>query len=202
MFQHQRNIHRSNHIQNSQQIQSQMQSHVQNHSQHLPQRAISSTNTPLQTLTNQSQQLPSNQMQSHNLQTQQLPQQQQVITQIQIKMTRLNYMLSPICVKKTLSIQLQSKKMRYFMAMFDYDPSTMSPNPDGCEEELPFQEGDTIKVVKKNLTKHDELVFLLFCSKPNDGFQFNEILYVSKYVCLIILLVLQFFKKTLIFFVY
>lgn len=32
------------------------------------------------------------------------------------------------------------------MAMFDYDPSTMSPNPDGCEEELPFQEGDTIKV--------------------------------------------------------
>lgn len=35
------------------------------------------------------------------------------------------------------------------MAMFDYDPSTMSPNPDGCEEELPFQEGDTIKVVKR-----------------------------------------------------
>lgn len=31
--------------------------------------------------------------------------------------------------------------------MFDYDPTTMSPNPDGCEEELPFQEGDTIKVV-------------------------------------------------------
>lgn len=41
----------------------------------------------------------------------------------------------------------QQKKMRYFLAMFDYDPSTMSPNPDGCEEELPFQEGDTIKVV-------------------------------------------------------
>lgn len=33
------------------------------------------------------------------------------------------------------------------MAMFDYDPTTMSPNPDGCEEELPFQEGDTIKVL-------------------------------------------------------
>lgn len=42
--------------------------------------------------------------------------------------------------------QSQQKKIRYFMAMFDYDPSTMSPNPDGCEEELPFQEGDTIKV--------------------------------------------------------
>jgi len=38
------------------------------------------------------------------------------------------------------------KKRRYFVAMFDYDPSTMSPNPDGCDEELPFQEGDTIKV--------------------------------------------------------
>lgn len=42
--------------------------------------------------------------------------------------------------------QMQQKKARFFMAMFDYDPSTMSPNPDGCEEELPFQEGDTIKV--------------------------------------------------------
>lgn len=42
--------------------------------------------------------------------------------------------------------QQQQKKPRYFVAMFDYDPSTMSPNPDGCEEELPFQEGDTIKV--------------------------------------------------------
>lgn len=35
------------------------------------------------------------------------------------------------------------------MAMFDYDPSTMSPNPDGCDEELPFQEGDTIKVCRQ-----------------------------------------------------
>ncbi|KAG4069628.1 hypothetical protein HA402_014651 [Bradysia odoriphaga] len=42
--------------------------------------------------------------------------------------------------------QQQQKKPRFFLALFDYDPSTMSPNPDGCEEELPFQEGDTIKV--------------------------------------------------------
>lgn len=42
--------------------------------------------------------------------------------------------------------QAGQKKARYFLAMFDYDPTTMSPNPDGCEEELPFQEGDTIKV--------------------------------------------------------
>lgn len=32
------------------------------------------------------------------------------------------------------------------MALFDYDPTTMSPNPDACDEELPFSEGDTIKV--------------------------------------------------------
>lgn len=42
--------------------------------------------------------------------------------------------------------QQQQKKTRYFLAIFDYDPMTMSPNPDSCEEELPFREGDTIKV--------------------------------------------------------
>ncbi|CAK1590152.1 unnamed protein product [Parnassius mnemosyne] len=40
----------------------------------------------------------------------------------------------------------QSKRSRYFMALFDYDPATMSPNPESCDEELPFSEGDTIKV--------------------------------------------------------
>lgn len=40
----------------------------------------------------------------------------------------------------------QQRKLRYFVALFDYDPLTMSPNPDSCEEELPFREGDTIKV--------------------------------------------------------
>lgn len=38
------------------------------------------------------------------------------------------------------------KRARWFVALFDYDPATMSPNPDACEEELPFTEGDTIKV--------------------------------------------------------
>lgn len=38
------------------------------------------------------------------------------------------------------------RKVRYFIALFDYDPTTMSPNPDACEEELPFNEGDSIKV--------------------------------------------------------
>ncbi|KAI5632354.1 variant SH3 domain-containing protein [Phthorimaea operculella] len=40
----------------------------------------------------------------------------------------------------------QSKRSRYFIALFDYDPVTMSPNPESCDEELPFSEGDTIKV--------------------------------------------------------
>lgn len=38
------------------------------------------------------------------------------------------------------------KRSRWFVALFDYDPATMSPNPDACDEELPFSEGDTIKV--------------------------------------------------------
>ncbi|KAL1110538.1 hypothetical protein AAG570_008066, partial [Ranatra chinensis] len=40
----------------------------------------------------------------------------------------------------------RDKRIRWFVALFDYDPQTMSPNPDACEEELPFQEGDSIKV--------------------------------------------------------
>ncbi|XP_046964326.1 RIMS-binding protein 2 isoform X2 [Vanessa cardui] len=40
----------------------------------------------------------------------------------------------------------QSKRCRYFVALFDYDPVTMSPNPESCDEELPFSDGDTIKV--------------------------------------------------------
>ncbi|XP_014345246.1 RIMS-binding protein 2 isoform X4 [Latimeria chalumnae] len=36
--------------------------------------------------------------------------------------------------------------VRIFVALFDYDPSTMSPNPDAAEEELPFKEGQIMKV--------------------------------------------------------
>lgn len=35
---------------------------------------------------------------------------------------------------------------RIFVAMFDYDPLSMSPNPDAAVEELPFKEGQIIKV--------------------------------------------------------
>lgn len=36
--------------------------------------------------------------------------------------------------------------MRVFVALFDYDPVSMSPNPDAGEEELPFKEGQLLKV--------------------------------------------------------
>ncbi len=35
---------------------------------------------------------------------------------------------------------------RVFVALFDYDPPTMSPNPEACEDELAFREGQLIKV--------------------------------------------------------
>jgi hypothetical protein len=37
--------------------------------------------------------------------------------------------------------------VRIFVALFDYDPPTMSPNPENCDEELPFREGQLIKVI-------------------------------------------------------
>ena len=38
------------------------------------------------------------------------------------------------------------RQERIFVALFDYDPPTMSPNPEACDEELPFREGQLIKV--------------------------------------------------------
>ncbi|XP_041053457.1 RIMS-binding protein 2 isoform X3 [Carcharodon carcharias] len=37
--------------------------------------------------------------------------------------------------------------IRIFVALFDYDPATMSPNPDAAEEELAFKEGQILKVI-------------------------------------------------------
>lgn len=37
--------------------------------------------------------------------------------------------------------------VRYFVALFDYDPSTMSPNPNAANEELGFKEGSIIKII-------------------------------------------------------
>uniref|UniRef100_A0A8C5Q547 RIMS-binding protein 2 n=1 Tax=Leptobrachium leishanense TaxID=445787 RepID=A0A8C5Q547_9ANUR len=49
--------------------------------------------------------------------------------------------------------------VRIFVALFDYDPRTMSPNPDAAEEELPFKEGQIIKV---------------YGDKDSDGFYHGE----------------------------
>lgn len=53
----------------------------------------------------------------------------------------------------------RNERMRIFVALFDYDPPTMSPNPDACDEELPFREGQLIKVVGE---------------KDGDGFYWGE----------------------------
>jgi RIMS-binding protein 2 len=40
----------------------------------------------------------------------------------------------------------QDKSFKVFIALFEYDPYTMSPNQDSVDEELPFKEGQLIKV--------------------------------------------------------
>ncbi|XP_028269897.1 RIMS-binding protein 2 [Parambassis ranga] len=54
----------------------------------------------------------------------------------------------------------QEEMTRVFVALFDYDPLSMSPNPDAADEELPFKEGQIIKV---------------FGNKDKDGFYRAEI---------------------------
>ncbi|XP_031331242.1 RIMS-binding protein 2 isoform X3 [Photinus pyralis] len=53
---------------------------------------------------------------------------------------------APGVAQPTTTTPTAQKRARWFVALFDYDPATMSPNPDACEEELPFSEGDSIKV--------------------------------------------------------
>jgi len=50
-------------------------------------------------------------------------------------------------------------KIRLFISLFMYDPSTMSPNPDAANEELPFAEGQIIKI---------------YGEKDDDGFYVGE----------------------------
>ncbi|XP_032136510.1 peripheral-type benzodiazepine receptor-associated protein 1 isoform X7 [Sapajus apella] len=44
------------------------------------------------------------------------------------------------------ALAYQHLPIRIFVALFDYDPVSMSPNPDAGEEELPFREGQILKV--------------------------------------------------------
>ena len=51
------------------------------------------------------------------------------------------------------------ERVRVFLALYDYDPATMSPNPDAEDEELTFNEGDLIKVRKGSGRIGQELSF-------------------------------------------
>ncbi|KAM6422704.1 RIMS-binding protein 2-like [Liasis olivaceus] len=46
-----------------------------------------------------------------------------------------------------VGVQISDDPVRLFVALFDYDPVTMSPNSDGVEEELPFKKGQILKVI-------------------------------------------------------
>ncbi len=43
-------------------------------------------------------------------------------------------------------LEFDDSMVRIFIALFDYDPMSQSPNPDAADEELPFKEGQLIKV--------------------------------------------------------
>ena len=45
------------------------------------------------------------------------------------------------------SVGGEHSQVHFLIALFDYDPITMSPNPDAIDEELPFKEGQLIKVM-------------------------------------------------------
>lgn len=56
--------------------------------------------------------------------------------------------------------------------MYNYNPATMSPNPGGEDDELPFREGQVIRVrssaycllIKKGVQNDDFLMMLYFNS--------------------------------------
>ncbi|XP_072635939.1 peripheral-type benzodiazepine receptor-associated protein 1 isoform X5 [Canis lupus baileyi] len=54
--------------------------------------------------------------------------------------------LAPLRSPPEEALLYQDLPVRVFVALFDYDPVSMSPNPDAGEEELPFREGQILKV--------------------------------------------------------
>uniref|UniRef100_A0A8C6DP94 TSPO associated protein 1 n=1 Tax=Moschus moschiferus TaxID=68415 RepID=A0A8C6DP94_MOSMO len=54
--------------------------------------------------------------------------------------------LAPTRSPPEAALALRDLPVRVFVALFDYDPVSMSPNPDAGEEELPFREGQILKV--------------------------------------------------------
>ncbi|XP_063812276.1 peripheral-type benzodiazepine receptor-associated protein 1 isoform X3 [Pseudophryne corroboree] len=48
--------------------------------------------------------------------------------------------------RENISKNQEGDSVRLFVSLFDYDPETMSPNPDAYMEELPFKEGQILQV--------------------------------------------------------
>ncbi len=83
----------------------------------------------------------------------------------------------------------KQERVRIFVALFDYDPQTMSPNPDSCDEELPFR-----YVTKKCVVTMKKFsYFCLFVNregqlikiigeKDGDGFYWGEAVNRTGYV--------------------
>lgn len=55
------------------------------------------------------------------------------------------------------------------MALFDYDPVSMSPNPDAGEEELPFREGQILKVTNSPSGPRALVSLASISSSPNSS---------------------------------
>lgn len=49
-------------------------------------------------------------------------------------------------LQRRIRVVMDPDPMRLFVALFDYDPAVMSPNADACDAELPFREGQVIKI--------------------------------------------------------
>lgn len=63
-------------------------------------------------------------------------------------------------------------KSRIVVALFDYDPPNMSPNPETCHEELTFVAGDQIRVTNYKFLLNFQLLYkFLSISKTNFTFQ-------------------------------
>lgn len=58
------------------------------------------------------------------------------------------------------SPKVRDSEVRIFVALFSFEPATMSPNPDAAEEELPFSEGQIIKVRPRKAGSHPESCLL------------------------------------------
>lgn len=57
--------------------------------------------------------------------------------------------------------ELYDPNVRLFVALFPYNPSVMSPNPD-TSEELPFERGQIIKVSSAKITPAAIFLYLLY----------------------------------------